>query len=335
MGFLQLAGGLTNFSEAVISMWVNVPAAAVTAAQAQWTGAGVDAAVEAGGNVQSNLLGMIPLISFGPNPVATTEGPFFSGSTEVSPCFIGLNCGRTVWDDDEASLLSPPTLVGFFPYDSFHDFTSGSEDEVTWHLPNHFKIGYWSGSGTFWETFYPDEYPSGLDPITVTTDVWHHILVSFDFSSNPGLYYCAFDDVNKTGAALWPAVENGSANVVNAADYSASSGSGFSGGALDTEGLPIAIPTSSGNSDWVYNLRMADIQVFTGVSIDTGVEANRRAFVTLDGRPANPSLAASLLGKQPEILLRGSDWLIGRNTGTAGNFTKTGTLNPFDPGPGA
>lgn len=112
---------------------------------------------------------------------------------------------------------------------------------------------------------------------------------------------------------------------------------------------PIGTPASAMFVDNVYHVEMAEFQLFTEVTLDTSIEANRRAFIDYErdadgipikdkdgkftlipvdpvGRPptddhpgGQPAPAEKLFGKRPEILLHGSsDWSDGKNTGTTG-----------------
>lgn len=204
----------------------------------------------------------------------------------------------------------------------------------------------------------------------ITGDKWIHLLLSFDFSadcvteaghdtidegtSSACKLWYAIDDVNYDGQDnLGPFfVDDGddpNAILTNNAYGIADSLVGlvgnrvvpastcnWSSSPVPSSSAAIGFPVSSGFSDFNEVIEMADIQVFTGVSIDTSIEANRRAFVKNDGAghisPASPKLAQTLLGKRPEILLR-KGWASGTNDGTAGTFTKTGTISAFSPGP--
>jgi hypothetical protein len=86
------------------------------------------------------------------------------------------------------------------------------------------------------------------------------------------------------------------------------------------------IPASVVFVDNIYPVELAELQFFTGVMLDTSVEANRRAFIDADGKPVDPNKKASdddplsgsieLIGQQPSILLHGSNnWIAGKNTG--------------------
>lgn len=127
---------------------------------------------------------------------------------------------------------------------------------------------------------------------------------------------------------------------------------------------PIGLPASAEMVDHIYKVEMAEFQMFTGVTLDTSVEANRRAFIAPDKNgklfPVNPFAVGSLsdptagldptsfiaptapqklLGKKPDIALTSSslNWVGDVNTGTAakvgGKFKRTGTIKPFLPNP--
>lgn len=114
----------------------------------------------------------------------------------------------------------------------------------------------------------------------------------------------------------------------------------------------------------IRRVEMAELQIFTGVTLDTGVESNRRAFIDYERdkngniirdnagkgtlKPVNPKAAADLLGKKPDVLLHGSsNWINGKNTGITGiddsveppkekpegQFQRTGGIKAYKPEP--
>jgi hypothetical protein len=108
----------------------------------------------------------------------------------------------------------------------------------------------------------------------------------------------------------------------------------------------------------IKRVEMADLQIFAGVTMDTGDVNNRRAFIAEEIKenrptgfliPANPEAARDLMRKRPEVLLRGQgNWIEGKNTGSlgmeigtdgqgeiipSGQFTKTGTIVKYEPDP--
>lgn len=103
---------------------------------------------------------------------------------------------------------------------------------------------------------------------------------------------------------------------------------------IPSSGFALGAPGHTEFADIIQKVDVADFQVFTDVSLDTGVESNRRAFISTSKKPVSPTAAAALLGKPPEIFYQTtSDWTTGTNRGTGGNATKTGTVNVFTPAP--
>lgn len=98
-------------------------------------------------------------------------------------------------------------------------------------------------------------------------------------------------------------------------------------------GHPIGLPSVPEYVDKIWRVEMAELQIFTGVSLNTGETPNRRAFVGKDGKPVSPtqkqekdgdgnitkySGSIELLRQQPVILLHGStNWKKGYNTGAS------------------
>jgi hypothetical protein len=123
---------------------------------------------------------------------------------------------------------------------------------------------------------------------------------------------------------------------------------------LPINGGPMGFPASADYVETVYHCELAEFQMWFGVTLDTGIEAKRRAFVDMDGKPVPPDKTASatdhasgsiaLLGK-PDILLHGSsNWIAGKNTGSrgvdadgnvipGGQFAPTGGIEKYTPDP--
>ena len=184
------------------------------------------------------------------------------------------------------------------------------------------------------------EYFGDVSPtIEVTADEWHHILLSFDISGRVSTtgnlndqgasaassckMWCAFDDVNYTGADLPSYSESGmtslgpndiitkNADLVwqttndqpAAFDYVVAQGqwghTTYSG--LDTAptykfsptGLAvngsIGLPASEDMVDHIKRVEMAEFQFFTGVTADTGSDNVRRYFIDDKGKPVPPN----------------------------------------------
>jgi hypothetical protein len=350
VGFIEnAASDIADTDKMVISVWFKIPQEAITAAIAQYNDAD-------GGNDDSNMHGIIPLVSFGV-PSAVDGGP----TPFTSRCFIGVSCGHYEFSDyaDELPLPDPHLFV-YLQYDN------GTNENLGISTFDFFQVG-----GNISYFFAPGDLPLGEDiiitPLTVSPDEWHHALVSFDMSGGCSMtstvdigrtsfngtaceLWWALDDVNYDGDSLWPSnwsvyedADTGGANdivsagvlIANATETDPDILHSFAAGNLPISGNPMGIPASTADAtDHVYNIYMSELQIFTGVSLDTSVLANRRAFITAAGRPAAPSLAAALLGKSPEIHFQThTDFIEGNNRGTADDFDPTGTIIGYTPGP--
>jgi len=188
--------------------------------------------------------------------------------------------------------------------------------------------------------------------------------------------WLAFDDINLTEKKLstyWPSGYNDPNAILTVnAFYQASSRTGipttssddgwgniitnvYSGsvapnceytpGPVPTADHPIGLPATSAHIENIRNAEMAELQIFTGISLDTGSKVNRRAFVDDAGKPVPPKKAEDLLGRRPVILLHGSgNWKVGKNTGSlgltpagnpiaSGQFQRQGVINIYKPEP--
>jgi hypothetical protein len=121
---------------------------------------------------------------------------------------------------------------------------------------------------------------------------WHHFLWSHDLA-DPGSRHLYLDDVS-TGT--WATYTDDTINFA---------ASGFGVGA-----------DAAGNNKW--NGDMADVWLrFGGAVIDFSVEANRRMFITAEGKPANPAGWPS--GGQVQFHGSVDSWHT--NEGNGGGFT--------------
>jgi hypothetical protein len=121
---------------------------------------------------------------------------------------------------------------------------------------------------------------------------------------------------------------------------------------------PAGIPSTPDQVDNIFKVEMAEFQMFTGVTLDTSVESNRRAFIDAKGAPVIarqlpvnpltpldiagavptrlPAPPVKLLGQVPDIAFTtaSDNWIGGKNQGSAKIKTKkTGTIKPFTPAP--
>ncbi|MCP1832845.1 hypothetical protein [Bradyrhizobium sp. USDA 4545] len=156
-------------------------------------------------------------------------------------------------------------------------------------------------------------------------------VASKDADGNCGTSIWGANDITSSLVAYWAGVHD--------------QGLGVPSFALATSSVPsspIIIPgvLSSDQCDGSsvnpsnQKVEMADLQIFCGVTLDTSIESNRRLFISSAGKPVDPAIAQLALGKVPEVLLRGDDFITGHNRGTAGNFTVVGTVSVFPGSPG-
>jgi hypothetical protein len=216
--------------------------------------------------------------------------------------------------------------------------------------------------------------------IGIEPDQWHHLLLSFDvggkvsigtpFAASECRLWYAIDDKDYRGAQnLLPyrdidgqwGPDTLNPNAVLTANVHRHSGSdpnweainyymnhyiglpsgSYDRGSIPSSGAELGLPASTRYKDAVFRVEMAEFQMWTGVTLDTGTEENRRAFVDADGYPVLPEVrdgkpppAEKLLGKRPDILLHGNgDWIDGTNTGSlgiddAGNLIPSGQFKP-------
>ena len=72
---------------------------------------------------------------------------------------------------------------------------------------------------------------------------------------------------------------------------------------------------------------IADVYIAPGQFIDFSVEANRRKFISADGKPVDlGSNCSTPTGTAPAVCFSGNASSFGTNKGTGGAFTLTGTL---------
>jgi hypothetical protein len=323
--------GPADFSKAVISIWFNAPSASLAEARAQY-----DAALAVYPDTDFSLSGIVPVVTYGPTSeeyrsYGTAPDLELLSHGPMSPSVIGIACGdsgdgvyrNTLYARMQYSTGSIGPADGNIDYNDF--FQVGAQLAPC-------SIAGITGDGSF---------------ITVAGDVWHHALVSFDLSGGCAVhsdapykvvdqtcpFFWSFDDVNYKDGYLWPntpqVVTNGGsvANGIFSDRCLRDLSHNFSAGAMPTTANPIGLPAVGGLASRIYPVSTARFQMFTGVTIDTSIEANRRAFITADRRPADPKLAAQLLGKQPLYRFDTSkDWIDGNNRGTAGRFAPTGTI---------
>lgn len=167
-----------------------------------------------------------------------------------------------------------------------------------------------SDAGGGIEVFWGDS--AGVNYIGLKTPPlspgWHNVLSSVD--SSTGVFQVLID-----GTVPSLTVDNSSDPFTNTI--------------IPFNGLPFVVGSNLLNFgvDWSYIGDMADLWVAPGVFIDFSVEANRRKFITADGKPVDlgPNCSAPT-GTAPAVCFSGDVSSFGTNKGTGGAFTTSGTL---------
>lgn len=132
---------------------------------------------------------------------------------------------------------------------------------------------------------------------------WHNILISWDRSGAGTSGTLVIDNVVKV---------NGT-----------SSGVTVNAGAAPSAWV-IAADRSGNNK---ANINISEFYLTTNTYLDFTVVANRRKFISATNRPIFLGSTGSLpTGSQPEMYFKGTGTGFNVNTGSAGNFTATGTI---------
>lgn len=149
----------------------------------------------------------------------------------------------------------------------------------------------------------------------ITLNVWNHILISWDFSLGAGNRVQTYiNDVDDTDT---PGTDNG--GVVGYVLDEWQIGAGFSG-------------ISPGASKFVGD--MAEFWFEDGLWYDLSIEANRRKFIDVSGKPVDlGSDGSGPTESSPIIFLSGNTATWHTNDGTGGGFTSNETLDAASSNP--
>lgn len=150
-------------------------------------------------------------------------------------------------------------------------------------------------------------------PVYPTVGQWYNYLISFDLT-NPAKRFCYVNDVSDLTIYTY------NDDVIN---YNIASPVWRVGGSVDG-------PVTDKFKGYI-----GDLWVDFNRYIDFSIEANRRKFITADGRPVYLGADGSgPTGTAPMIFLSGnvSNWHT--NKGTGGGFTVSGSLTAADNNPG-
>lgn len=223
---------------------------------------------------------------------------------------------------------------------------------------------------------------TGAGSPALTPDEWHHLLISWELLGHSNMggaskMWCAIDDENQTGSDL-PAMNDSSYMAPN--DHKAwvpynwdrndTVSASISISSIPSDPSRIPGPASITYADGpggetasrepIVVVELAELQIFTGVTLDTSNEVARRAFIDFpaDGenpnddpenkhgmKPVNPQKAEEFMGRRPDVLLHGNtNWQQGKNTGSlgrdsegndieTGQFRHVGTITTYKPEP--
>lgn len=218
----------------------------------------------------------------------------------------------SVWWRFPAS--SFPGTFGNTPLFNFLN-TSGGEHHVRMFIQ-------WDDTSHLY-TFMSVQLPSAQFTTTagpaVTSGAWHHSVFAFDGTNQ--IYYV------RTDAATPPTADRFGTLV---SDQFANNW--IAGTSIPFTGMSIGIPYTDTTLNAV--VEFSDTQ-FWNSFIDVSTSANYAKLVTLNGTtgtPASTSGAATAFGTQ-NLLFKGKASAFYTNRGSAGAFTKVGTLTDFTPGP--
>ena len=342
----------------------------------------------------------------------------FADPFNLAPSFIGLDCSGA------APVIAVNLQTQTYAHRTglFYDQAAGTSSGDTYAIenddrhiistssppPSGMRTQSWVTLGDDKTDFVlcgsPERF-TGVSNILISSDVWHHLLLSFDLGGSIGdakstcRMWMALDDINYTGASLpADALDPTSPNSIFtpggfAPDQPAPphpetiSGWGFSYGHLpppydsiqvnfaewvdfvftgkpasityrlapsSLKAAPLGAPATREFSSSILQIQMAELQIFTGVTLDTSVKKNRRAFINSKGQPVDeaygvakyrgiygpktpnvtPSAPIKLLGRRPDVAIVRSakNWMSGFDFNKT-SFRPHGKIRPVKPDP--
>lgn len=166
-----------------------------------------------------------------------------------------------------------------------------------------------SGAGPYPLVVYGFNAANGniltLQTSALPLDTWTHVLVSVDLA-NPANRHVYLNGVSDAGAS-WPTYTNDTMDFT-LADWSVGA---IADGSLKFTG------------------GIAELWFQPGLYVDLSIAANRRKFITAEGRPAGLGPSGNLpTGSAPLVYLSGQYGAWHTNKGTGGGFTEHGALTP-------
>jgi hypothetical protein len=326
-------------------------------------------------------------------PIENSSPPFTAEEIQMNPSTIGIDCRNakpTLYINFETG--ARPTVTGYtyvngaHGNDAYNYFWPYPNIPCPIPQPENVPTNIVVTSVEDVSAIVHDmtvAYTAG-DSILVAADIWHHVLVSIDLSNPTSILgvaseieadsvtsapqmWVAFDDLNYTGKNMSTNSPSGGRpnDVLPAGAFA------FIGQSTDGEQIPvpysynteapirahegvIGVPAPSAYANRIYQVQMAELQIFTGVALDTSVEANRRAFINSKGQPVDeaygvakyrgiygpkspnvvPSAPVELLGKKPDVAIVRSarNWMSGFDFNKT-SFRPNGKIRPVKPDP--
>jgi hypothetical protein len=327
MSYLMLPDGIPDLSKAVISFWFRIPQASLDAARAQGQEAPENIEGDIN-NYFPALFGIIPLVTFGSVEAAITDKGHGTGATPTSPSFVGVDCTSRTVPEDKNSLavhLAMPSNSTFVmtPMDSDGagdlsepQFISSLQRKEAFYMGGKGGLPYAGG-----ELSVLDVTADAWHHILISFDLSMAAVMTYSTATRgpppivmaPGgpTFMWAFDDMDKTDYSLFPSCAQvyntlppGSTftpppalplnkittnNLISIAGGSHAFIGTWSPVPIKTSDNPVGIPATAKFVDNIYKVEMAEFQMFTGVTLDTGIEANRRMFISAKGFPVDPA----------------------------------------------
>lgn len=348
------ASPIEDFTKAVMSIWFRVPQTSLDAAQAE-TGGDDELSDLLGSNFYPPLLNIVPVLTFGSLEAAST------GEHPISPSFIGVNCAT-----------NPPTLAVNLQMSNHTTYSATPDNLGSIIRPDAFFMAGsgqkpYSAGGPTTLTVTADKWCHALvsfDLSKPTVSEYHPEYTlpgdpppQFVLPGGPSFWWALDDTDHSTDwttspacAQIYNVLAPGSTFVTptpvpmtqlvpNNIVLSWGGATGFTATWASTpvksKGNPIGVPASDDFAKSILTAEVAEFQMFTGVTLDTSIESNRRLFITRARTPVDPSAPIKFFGKNPDISFTrdANNWLIGLNSGTAGKFVRTGKITEFAPNP--
>lgn len=123
----------------------------------------------------------------------------------------------------------------------------------------------------------------------MTPDEWHHVLISLDLTdisvtnetvNSFAKLYVALDDADRKTNNTPSLISDDHGVIPGDASPRPNFSYSLSGAKIPSGGVELGVPGIAKYVGKIRDAYMAELLIFTGVTIDTSVEANRRLFIT-------------------------------------------------------